>query len=120
VKKRHLFLVVWGLWCLTFAVAATVMPPFAWAQKTPALADRHKAGGIGCPQCHQGKPGERVASGTCGTCHGDVSKGPKKKEEEPDPHRAHVVFSECTDCHHGHKASENKCDGCHNFGVQAP
>ncbi len=91
----------------------------AWSQK-PAdkgalLADRHKAAKIECAQCHKDKPGAPVVAAVCSGCHPNVAKEEKIRAKLPNPHKAHMEYPDCSDCHHVHKASENQCAGCHNF-----
>ena len=103
-----------GVVFLLFTVSAAV-----WAQK-PAdkgalLGDRHKAAKMACAQCHKDKPAAPVSAAVCSSCHPNVAKEEKIRAELPNPHKAHMEYAECADCHHIHKASENQCAGCHNF-----
>ena len=103
-----------GVLFLLFTISSA-----AWSQK-PAdkgvlLGDRHKAVKIECAQCHKDKPAAPVAAAVCSGCHPNVAKEEKIRKNLPNPHKAHMEYPDCSDCHHVHKASENQCAGCHNF-----
>lgn len=113
VRRRAILCLMTALF-FVFAVN-----PVAWSQK-PAdkgalLADRHKSAKVECVQCHKDKPAAPVATAVCSSCHPNVAKGEKIREKLPNPHKAHMEYPDCSDCHHVHKASENQCAGCHNF-----
>jgi hypothetical protein len=95
-----------------------------WSQKTPAanalLAERHKAAGTECKQCHQEKPSSPVPTAVCTGCHGDLTKPSAKAAKKRNPHDAHIPFPDCSDCHHVHKPSVSQCDTCHDFGQKIP
>jgi hypothetical protein len=81
------------------------------------LADKHKTSGVSCSDCHKESTSKEPTTDMCMTCHSDYKD---KATSAVDPHNAHVSFSNCGDCHHGHKASENQCQGCHNFNIKTP
>jgi fumarate reductase flavoprotein subunit len=82
------------------------------------LADRHKASGIECSDCHEETPpGSLVPTGVCMTCHEDYRE---VAASYLDPHNAHISYPDCGDCHHAHRPGEQICQGCHNFNLQAP
>jgi hypothetical protein len=82
------------------------------------LGDKHKAAGVACNDCHaETLPANEVPKTVCLTCHEDYKK---LATSSIDPHNAHKEFSECGDCHHSHKVSENQCLGCHSFYSKIP
>jgi len=83
------------------------------------LADKHEAAGISCSDCHEeDPPASKVSQETCLTCHEDYQD---LAASYLDPHNAHISYSDCGDCHHIHRTSEQICQGCHHtFNVQAP
>jgi hypothetical protein len=98
------------------------------AAKTPAvekqpvaaefLADKHKAAGVACADCHKETPPSKETPTTvCMTCHADYKD---KAASSVDPHNAHMSYESCGDCHHAHKASENQCMSCHSFNLKTP
>ena len=92
------------------------------AEKILFLGDRHKEKGVECNGCHKGEPFEEgVPKAVCLSCHKDFSQGEKPIEMgEIDPHNSHMAISECNTCHHAHKASEDQCKSCHDFGFKIP
>jgi Cytochrome c3 len=98
------------------------------AEKTPVavegaitalfLADTHKSAGVACSECHkETPPASEVPTEMCMTCHEDYRE---VAASAIDPHNAHVEFTRCGDCHHGHRKSENQCLSCHSFSLEAP
>jgi len=98
------------------------------AEKTPVavegataalfLADTHKSAGVVCSECHkETPPASEVPTEMCMTCHEDYRE---VAASAIDPHNAHVEFTRCGDCHHGHRESENQCLSCHSFSLEAP
>jgi hypothetical protein len=98
------------------------------AAKTPAvetqpvtaafLADKHKAAGVACADCHkETPPANETPTTVCMTCHADYKD---KAASSVDPHNAHMSYESCGDCHHAHKASENQCMSCHSFNLKTP
>ncbi len=86
--------------------------------KAQLLADRHKASGLGCKDCHkEAQPGSGVAAEACIDCHENYKE---LGDSSIDPHNAHVASSGCEDCHHAHKPSEMMCQGCHFFDIEVP
>ena len=85
------------------------------------LGDKHKAAGVACSDCHaETPPATEVQTAVCLSCHEDYKE---RATSSIDPHNAHIkshMFSECGDCHHSHRASENQCLGCHDFDLQVP
>jgi fumarate reductase flavoprotein subunit len=83
------------------------------------LADKHEAAGISCSDCHEeDPPANKVSQPTCLTCHEDYQE---LAASYLDPHNAHQSYSDCGDCHHIHRTSEQICQGCHHtFNIQAP
>jgi hypothetical protein len=91
-------------------------------QKPPVaasfLADKHKDAGVNCADCHkETPPSVETPTTTCLTCHEDYKE---KAASAIDPHNAHVTFSNCGDCHHAHRVSENQCNSCHGFNLTTP
>lgn len=84
------------------------------------LADRHVAAGVKCESCHgpdKKNPAEPTIQ-TCETCHPTKALVEKTKDVKPrNPHTSphYQDKLECTNCHHGHEASENFCAQCHSF-----
>lgn len=119
LRMSNLTKIMWSIGSLLFFL---VISNGAWPQKTPDagafLAEKHKTAGIECAQCHKDKPSEPVPIAACAGCHVDLAKSPVTKENKPNPHNAHIPFPDCSSCHHAHKASENQCDTCHNFGYK--
>ena len=82
------------------------------------LGDKHKDAGVACADCHkETPPASEVPTSVCMTCHEDYNT---VAASSVDPHSAHVEFTNCGDCHHSHKASENQCLACHTFDLQVP
>jgi hypothetical protein len=91
-------------------------------ETTPAvallLADKHKAAGVECADCHkETPPATEAPTAVCMTCHADYKD---KASSSIDPHNAHMTYERCGDCHHGHKESENQCMSCHSFSLKTP
>lgn len=109
-------------------VIAIGMLALGWSTRTLAeekkqfLADRHQTKGQTCASCHkESPPKSNVASAICLQCHGDAEKlAIKTREVRPNPHDSHLGEMACDKCHHGHKASEDACGQCHNFGFKTP
>ncbi|RPI71471.1 MAG: hypothetical protein EHM45_23500 [Desulfobacteraceae bacterium] len=88
------------------------------AEEGKLLADIHKAAGNQCSDCHaENPPSQAVPTETCMGCHEDYNES---AASYIDPHSAHVEFTDCGDCHHVHKESENQCLSCHTFNLKAP
>ena len=82
----------------------------------PLLADRHKAAGLACTDCHGEGSRQAVESDQCLSCHESWEATAKRTRAiKPNPHDNHVVNAsgECNLCHHGHKAAEVVCAQCH-------
>jgi len=100
------------------AKPAETAPAVAQPAAAALLADKHKTSGVSCSDCHkETPPASEPGTDVCMTCHQDYRD---KATSSVDPHNAHMSYSNCGDCHHGHKASENQCQQCHNFGVTTP
>jgi hypothetical protein len=102
--------------------AAPAKAPEAAPAAAPAaaefLADKHKVSGVSCSDCHkETPPASEPATDICMTCHQDYRD---KAASAVDPHNAHMSYTNCGDCHHGHKASENQCLSCHSFNLKTP
>ncbi len=95
--------------------------PGASAEK-PFLADRHQAKGVACASCHKENPPKAaVPMAVCLGCHGSYAKvAEKTMNASPNPHASHMGALPCENCHHGHKASENQCNTCHEFNMKVP
>jgi hypothetical protein len=88
------------------------------AEEEVLLADTHKKAGIECASCHKETPAATEApKAVCLTCHENYKD---QAASYIDPHNAHVEFSNCSDCHHSHKKSENQCLQCHDFNIKTP
>jgi hypothetical protein len=92
------------------------------AESKPFLADKHQRLSIACDQCHkETPPKEKVPTEACIGCHGGYDKLPGlTKKINPNPHDPHDGDLPCESCHHAHKASEDYCLNCHNFGFKVP
>ncbi len=92
------------------------------AESQTFLADRHQSRGIACDQCHkETPPKEKAPTEACIGCHGGYDKLPElTKKLTPNPHDFHDGDLPCESCHHAHKASEDYCVNCHNFGFKVP
>jgi len=86
--------------------------------KEVLLADKHKTAGLECSSCHEETPpAKETPTAMCLTCHADYRD---VAASYIDPHNAHMEFTNCSDCHHAHKKSENQCLQCHTFNQEAP
>ena len=98
-----------GLMAMASAAPATVLPA--------TLAERHKALGLECKDCHGTKEkSEGVEMEQCLTCHESWAKlklSARTAKLKPNPHDGHYPDLDCNNCHHGHKAMEIYCDNCH-------
>ncbi len=125
MKKTHVvmtFAAVVSLLLLQLSCAGTKKQPVV-EEKAPAagqfLAGTHQSAGVSCNDCHQeSPPGNEVPTAVCLTCHGDYKD--KTASSATDPHNAHMEFPDCGNCHHAHRASENQCLSCHDFGGNTP
>jgi hypothetical protein len=85
------------------------------------LGDKHKANGIGCDACHKAnRPEKKIPLAVCLTCHKESRLSKRKGEDSVNPHDSHFGISDCTECHHSHKPSEDSCKTCHDFGLLVP
>jgi len=88
------------------------------AEAAALLADKHNKAGFDCTSCHQETPPAAEApTAVCLTCHANYKD---QASSYIDPHNAHTEFTNCSDCHHVHKKSENQCLQCHTFEVETP
>lgn len=100
-------------------VAAAFSAPASAAEKF--LADRHADRGVECASCHKAGPAEAPDAKACLACHGDYAAlKDRTKDVTPNPHYTHLLDQPCTECHQGHKASVNMCNGCHQFDYKVP
>ena len=100
--------------CVVFLVLAA---SFAVGQSEKKFtADQHKAAGLDCQSCHKDGPKKAVESDQCLTCHESFQAVAKRtKDLNPNPHDNHMTQNtECTQCHHGHRANDNVCMTCHS------
>jgi hypothetical protein len=88
-------------------------------------ADRHKAAGTSCADCHgKTKKPALVEADKCLTCHGPADALVKKtavvKPENPhaSPHWGTQI--ECSVCHRQHEKTVDWCAHCHNYGFKVP
>jgi len=86
------------------------------------LGDRHKALGVACEGCHaQSAPTGPAPANACVGCHGDIDKVAQQTQAlQPNPHESHEGDIPCGECHHAHRASEDYCAKCHQFGFKVP
>jgi hypothetical protein len=91
------------------------------AEKRLYLAGTHIDSGIECAGCHiEGSDDNDVSTSVCISCHGGFAEIASQGTSRIDPHNSHMMFSECSDCHHAHFPSQDQCQSCHNFGFQIP
>jgi len=97
-------------------------PAVTLAAEGALLAETHKTGGIGCAECHQEEPPQKMApTQKCLGCHGDYDELAKLTVKvEPNPHQSHEGKLECEACHHVHKPSKDHCLECHSWGFKVP
>jgi Cytochrome c3 len=95
---------------------------YGGAEEKKFLADRHQTKGIACASCHKESPPKAaVPTAVCIGCHGSYAKIAEKTiNVSPNPHVSHMGELSCESCHHAHKASENHCSSCHEFGFKVP
>lgn len=94
----------------------------------PAMAPRmskHAGRGVACAQCHgKGTKREAVPFRQCQGCHDPADLAARTANVKPtNPHqnRHYGIQTDCTRCHHEHKASENFCLPCHSrFTFKVP
>lgn len=83
------------------------------------LADRHKANGLECADCHDEATPQKdswVEWEKCLSCHGqrkDIAEKTKAMGKF-NPHDNHLGEADCMICHHGHEKSSLYCVNCHN------
>jgi len=78
------------------------------------LADRHKAAGLSCEDCHGKGPRKPLTTATCLGCHESYPKVAERTAKlHPNPHENHLIDLDCGLCHLGHKPQENYCLTCH-------
>lgn len=122
----------WLAALLALLLACLVAPTLTGAQTTqsaPAgfLADRHKAAGVKCIQCHgvaAPKKGAFVEMNNCLKCHGGSYAALAQTTSnlgKMNPHGAHIGQLDCMACHHGHSTPTLYCAQCHSdFKVNTP
>lgn len=119
--RTYAYLFIGISFIMTVCTLAPGLSDRTWAQeKGTFLADRHQAKGMDCATCHKESPPKAaVPSAVCLQCHGDAEKlAMKTSGLKPNPHDSHLGDVACEQCHHGHKASEDMCAKCHNFGFK--
>jgi hypothetical protein len=101
---------------LSFSLAAVS------AEGGTFLADKHKAAGLACGDCHkETPPKQKVPSAVCQSCHGDYEKlADKTAKTVPNPHETHLGELACDQCHHAHQESVSPCVECHPFFTSVP
>jgi len=97
----------------------------AFAAPKARPASRHASHDMECAQCHgSAKKKAPVEMAKCIECHDNQELAAKTAAMNPrNPHnnRHYGVWGDCNMCHHEHKASENKCLGCHpRFTFKVP
>lgn len=86
-------------------------------QVKPFTADRHKALGLTCADCHGEGQKAPVTGDKCLSCHQSYEEVAKRTQDiHPNPHSNHLTENDldCTGCHHGHKADQIYCSTCHS------
>ena len=125
MKKRFPF----RNWTCMVLMALIILGLAGWhgssyggAEEKKFLADRHQTKGIACASCHKESPPKAaVPTAVCIGCHGSYAKIAEKTiNVSPNPHVSHMGELSCESCHHAHKASENHCSSCHEFGFKVP
>lgn len=108
--KRISFLAALAALSLSLLSASTLQ-----AQDMNYLAGKHMKQGFDCESCHNNLPKTKaVKTDQCLSCHESYEKlAERTKGMERNPHAGHFLDLKCTQCHHGHKPSENYCDTCH-------
>jgi hypothetical protein len=96
--------------------------PFAWAQQSLLLGEKHKNAGVSCEGCHRDEAAkEQVSTAVCIGCHGDYPKiAELRAKSSPNPHESHLGNLKCESCHHVHKLSEDYCGKCHLIEFKVP
>ena len=85
------------------------------AESRPYTADRHKAYGVECKQCHADQDKNIFDYRSCLSCHESYQKvAERTRKRSRNPHKSHYGDLECNVCHHGHKADEDYCATCHS------
>lgn len=105
---------------------AALLPIAAAAAPSPGFsADRHKAAGVACADCHiKGKKPTFLSAEQCLKCHGPatalVEKTANVKPENPhaSPHWGPQM--DCTVCHRQHEKTVDWCSHCHAYGFKVP
>jgi len=92
------------------------------ASGTGLLGDTHKAKAIECASCHdESPPAKAVGTAKCQQCHGGFKTlAAKTERNEPNPHASHQGDTDCAQCHHMHKASDDLCAKCHVTNWRVP
>lgn len=87
-----------------------------WADSAKAaLADKHKASGVECADCHGKNVKEVIPNDNCLACHESYAVLAQRTEDmHLNPHNSpHYYNLECVACHQGHKPMVNFCQDCH-------
>ncbi|MDR3763064.1 MAG: cytochrome c3 family protein [Acidobacteriota bacterium] len=101
---------------ITTLVAAVLMLCVAALAEAPVFtADKHKAAGFKCEDCHGTAPKDSIDQTACLKCHESMKAVAKRTADmDPNPHDNHMSDqASCLDCHHGHRANEVMCSQCH-------
>jgi fumarate reductase flavoprotein subunit len=102
---------------LTGLSAQNQSAPLTTADGKPTLAKKHIDNGLDCAACHGEGKKQPVEADKCLECHESFKAvSERTKDMKPNPHTNHLVESdgvECTQCHHGHKATTVVCLRCH-------
>jgi fumarate reductase flavoprotein subunit len=94
-------------------LAFGAVPAYPEAKSLPT-AERHKAYGVKCEDCHGSKDKKQFDHKQCLSCHESYEKvAERTKKLARNPHKSHYGEIECNACHHGHKADEYLCAQCH-------
>jgi hypothetical protein len=80
-----------------------------------STADKHKAIGLGCADCHGTEEKASIEQTACLKCHESMQSVAKRTADlKPNPHDNHMsAQTECLQCHHGHRSNEISCLNCH-------
>ena len=123
--NRHLLRLALAACLAAFALA--VLPTCALAAEpaAPLGADRHKAKGVACADCHgKAKKPAYVQAAQCLACHGPAAALAEKtaavKPENPHASPHWGAAMECAVCHRQHEAPVDWCAHCHRFGFKVP
>jgi hypothetical protein len=116
IRKKRMPAKMFGLLSLLLLLSVSMarMPLAAEV----CCSDKHVKAGLSCDNCHGAATvtaGAGVDTAKCLSCHGSYEKLAKQTERmKRNPHAdSHCGELDCNKCHHGHRADENYCGGCH-------